>query len=175
MNPKVVVGGISAAVVGIAVPLYVGSEGWKNDSYKDIVGIWTVCAGSTEGVTAGMHLTDQQCMDRLVKDFETHFAQMRVCAPRIVEAPPHVQAAALDFGLNVGTGKFCGSTLAKKLNAGDWAGSCNEYPRWVMKGNPPVDCRDPKNKCSGLAARRMREKTVCEGKTLPPVSLGVIG
>ncbi|WP_373276927.1 glycoside hydrolase family protein [Laribacter hongkongensis] len=30
---------------------------------------------------------------------------------------------------NIGSGAFCGSTLVRKLNAGDYAGACSEINR----------------------------------------------
>lgn len=174
MNLKhVVVGGLSATVVSIAVPLYVNSEGMKLTPYRDPVGIWTDCAGHTgPDVVPGKVNTPAECEAKLIADFAKHYGGMRACAPRIAEAPPHVQAAALSFTLNVGVGNFCGSTMARKVQAADYAAACAELPRWTMaKGR---DCRAPEHRktCGGIVTRRERERAVCEGRV---PSLGVQG
>lgn len=169
---KVAVTGISAAVLAIAVPLYTTSEGGMVlESYRDSVGVWTNCAGHTgPDVIPGQRKTLDECRAILIKDFKHHNDGLVRCQP--TPMPATVHAAALHFTLNVGVRAFCGSTLAAKLKAADWAGACNEYPRWVMAGNGRVDCRIRANDCYGLVGRRALEKSVCEGK-LP--SLGAIG
>lgn len=56
--------------------------------------------------------------------------------------------ALSSFVYNVGAGNFMHSTLLVKLNAGDYAGAANEFPRW-NKANGIV--------LQGLVMRRARE------------------
>lgn len=171
-DPRVIGGGIAAAVMALAVPLYVTSEGWKNEPYRDPVGILTVCAGHTgPDVISGRHYSDAECRAIMARDFAEHNARMVACAPMLQQAPAEVYAAVLSFALNVGTGAFCRSTMAKRLQAGEWMAACAELSRWVMAGGK--DCRQPSSNCTGIVARRARERAVCEG-TLAP-SLGVTG
>jgi lysozyme len=62
--------------------------------------------------------------------------------------------AYISLEYNIGSGAFCGSTLVKKLNAGDYDGACREILRWdKFKGRP----------LPGLTARRHREYEQCIG------------
>lgn len=60
--------------------------------------------------------------------------------------------ALVSWSYNVGTGAACGSTLAKKANAGDWQGACNQLRRWDKAGGKPV---------KGLTNRRAAETKLC--------------
>lgn len=157
--------GVTAAVAALATPLYIVNEGVVLASYRDPVGIWTACAGHTgPDVQPGQTYTAAQCTEILRRDFDSHNAGIVGCVPR--EMPPHVHAAMLSFTLNVGVGRFCGSTMAKKLAAGDWPGACMELDRWTMVGG--MDCRRPEytRKCGGIVTRRVRERALCEGRSL---------
>ena len=60
----------------------------------------------------------------------------------------------VNFTYNVGEGKFCSSTAAKKLNELNYYGACKELLRWNrFKGK--VD--------KGLTNRRQREFLQCIG------------
>nr|WP_276554179.1 lysozyme [Cupriavidus gilardii] len=64
------------------------------------------------------------------------------------------RTAFVSFTYNVGRGAFCGSTLVRKLNAGDYVGACNELPRWVYAKGV---------KLPGLVNRREQERALCLG------------
>ncbi|MFU2024612.1 lysozyme, partial [Bordetella avium] len=51
-----------------------------------------------------------------------------------------------------GPGAYGGSTLTRKLRAGDLAGACRELPRWVYAGG---------TKLRGLERRRDAEMRIC--------------
>lgn len=60
----------------------------------------------------------------------------------------------VSFTYNVGTRKFCESTMAKMLRSGDYAGACSQLKRWVnFQGNP----------LRGLVNRREIEYKMCMG------------
>ena len=63
--------------------------------------------------------------------------------------------AFVSLAYNIGSGAFCGSTLVRKLNAGDYAGACAEIDRWVYAGG---------KRLPGLVKRRAEERARCEGK-----------
>ncbi|RIQ11209.1 lysozyme, partial [Bordetella avium] len=63
-----------------------------------------------------------------------------------------VRVALASFVYNVGPGAYGGSTLTRKLRAGDLAGACRELPRWVYAGG---------NKLRGLERRRDAEMRIC--------------
>lgn len=60
----------------------------------------------------------------------------------------------VDFAFNVGMGNFRGSTLLRKLNADDYPGAANEFPKWNKGGGRVL---------KGLQRRRWAEKLVFEG------------
>lgn len=69
-------------------------------------------------------------------------------------------AAAVSFAYNVGAGAYCGSTTAKRFNAGDWMGAChamneadNGRLQWVTADGRVL---------SGLVKRRAQERELCK-------------
>ena len=62
--------------------------------------------------------------------------------------------AYVQLSYNIGAGAFCGSTLVRKLNAGDYMGACQEILRWnKFKGR----------ELRGLTNRRQAEYQLCIG------------
>ncbi len=169
---RIVAVGVPSAAAAILGPLYLTNEGGMVlEAYKDPLGVWTQCAGSTANVEPGSRKTPEECIEIVAKDVEKHNAAMIKCQPRPM--PPHVYAAVLDFTLNVGVGNFCKSTLRQKLYDGDWSAACAQFPRWVMGDGGRVDCRIRANNCTGVVVRRYREQAVCNGAGL--ANLGAIG
>lgn len=56
--------------------------------------------------------------------------------------------ALVSFSFNVGVSALKGSTLLKKLNAGDYSGAAGEFKKWDKVGGKPL---------SGLTRRRKAE------------------
>jgi GH24 family phage-related lysozyme (muramidase) len=144
---------IVAAVMALAVPLTETWEGLRVEAYQDVVGVWTVCYGETEGVKPGDTYTPDECKAllerRLVEDY---YLPVVACAPELAQAPVEVQAAITSWTYNVGVGAACGSTLIRKLRAGDLVGACNELPRWNRAGG---------RVWQGLVNRRADERGLC--------------
>ncbi|MFZ6645062.1 lysozyme [Undibacterium sp. TJN25] len=145
---------IAAAGLGMAVPLVIFFEGTRQQAYLDPVSIPTICRGHTEGVHLGQTATADQCDDMLAKDLLKADAEMRACV--LVPLTDNQRAAFASFIFNAGSGNFCGSSMARKLNAGDLAGACNELPRWVYAGGKVLP---------GLIKRRAAEKELCLRKS----------
>lgn len=134
----------------LAIGVIAAWEGKENFAYRDVVGVWTICYGSTSGVTAGMHKTDQECIDLLTKEAK-HYADAvdRLVKP---EMTPEVHAAFTSMAYNVGIGNFSKSTALKLLNRGEFKAACNELPKWVYAGG---------RKIRGLVNRRAAERELC--------------
>lgn len=66
--------------------------------------------------------------------------------------------ALVSFTYNVGIAAFAKSTMLKKINALDFVGAANEFPRW-NKDNGVV--------LKGLVSRRSEEKALFEKDILP--------
>lgn len=161
MAPQHKVAVISASVLALATPVVVYFEGERLNPYYDPIGIVTDCVGHTKTAKMGTKNTHEQCMQKLATDFAEHNAGMLSCITQPM--PDHVHAAMLSFTFNIGVYAFCGSTLAQKLNIGDFAGACAEMSRWVYAGG---------QRLPGLIKRRVAERALCEGSV---ISLGARG
>lgn len=149
---------ISAAIGGGAIAIATvmlsgngGLEGREYVPYKDVVGIITVCDGHTgKDIIPNKRYSDAEC-DALTKaDLERIAKQVN---PSIKVKTTETQLAAIySFSYNVGANAFINSTMLKKLNAGDYAGACDELKRWVYAGG---------KKWKGLMNRRDVEYEVC--------------
>lgn len=146
------------ATVLIAAAAFVGPwEGERLDAYLDRVAsppVWTVCYGETRGVRPGDRYTAQQCSDMLMRALQDFYDPLARCIPALPQQPQGVQVALVSWSYNVGTGAACGSTLARRANAGDWRAACNELPRWNKAGGRVV---------RGLVNRRAAEQRLCLG------------
>ncbi|MGL4885494.1 MAG: lysozyme [Aeromonas veronii] len=140
-----------ALAVAIAAPPVMYFEGRENDAYLDIVGVPTICYGSTTGVKLGQTKTDAECAELLRGELGKTVTQVNQL---ITTQQPATRVAALSsFAYNVGIGAFRKSTLLKKLNAGQIMAACAELDRWVYAGGKRV---------AGLVTRRSVERALCE-------------
>ena len=141
-----------AAITALLVPLVGGFEGLRLYAYKDPVGIPTICFGETKGVRMGMTKTRSECEAMLLHSLRMHESGMRDCLKQPDSLPDETYGALVSFTYNVGVGAFCRSTLARKANAGDLVGACNQLPRWNKAGGIPLP---------GLTRRRAEERELC--------------
>lgn len=148
---KRVIAASAAATISIATAVVSTYEGISKTAYLDPVGIPTICYGHTKTAHLGQVKTDAQCEELLSKDILIAIADVesRVTVPLTVER----RAALVDFVFNAGGKNFASSTLLKKLNAGDTAGACREFDRWVYAKGV---------KLPGLVKRRAEERELCE-------------
>lgn len=144
--------GVSAAVL-VGTVLY---EGYSDAPYLDSVGVLTIGPGRTEGVKPGERTTVQRELVLMLKDMEGRKAAIARCVT--VPLYQHELDAYMSLAYNIGTGAFCGSTLVRKLNAGDYSGACREILRWNRAGGREL---------AGLTKRRQAEHATCIGQNLP--------
>lgn len=137
----------AAALVGIAT-----HEGYRSEAYKDTVGVPTIGFGETAGVKMGDKTTPERALVQLLESTEKHADAIRQCIH--VPLYQHEFDAYISLAYNIGTGAFCKSTLVKKLNQGDYTGSCNEIRRWNKAGGKVLP---------GLVKRREAEYEMCMG------------
>lgn len=142
----------SGALTAAAVALVGAWEGLRTVAYRDPIGIPTVCFGETRGVKMGDRYTVEECKamlgDALI-EFETG---MRACLSNPDAIPAKSYVAFLSLSYNIGTRAFCGSTVARRANAGDIKGACNAIPAWNRAGGKVV---------KGLVNRRAEEQRIC--------------
>ena len=137
----------AAALVGIAT-----HEGYRGEAYRDAVGIPTIGFGETAGVKMGDKTTPVRSLVQLLDSTNRHADAIRNCI--VVPLYQYEFDAYVSLSYNIGPGAFCQSTLVKKLNAGDYAGACEEIKRWNRAGGKVLP---------GLTKRREQEYRLCNG------------
>jgi lysozyme len=127
-------------------------EGFRGRAYRDPVGVWTIGYGDTLDVRAGMVITPGEGEARLAK----RLPQFEAFVDGLVKVPLNQGQydALVDFTYNLGPTALQGSTLLRKLNAGDYAGAAAEFPKWCHAGRDVLP---------GLVTRRARERAMFEG------------
>lgn len=174
-SSRTVVGGtivtaVSAIALALALPPLREDEGKRNLTYLDLVNIPTACYGHTgPDVKMGQWRSDAECEALLTADAREFMAGTARCVPGL-QTRPYQWAASTRLAFNIGTGGFCGSTAARRFNAGNWRGGCDAFKLWrratYARRQPGVDClqrKDGKWACEvpGLISRRKREGKQC--------------
>lgn len=156
-RPAALTAGFGAAVISAAVAFVGPEEGLRTEPYRDLGGILTVCYGDT--IVPMRTYTVAECDDMFAARLREFAFRLGRCIENPSAIPAKSSVAILSWSYNVGTGAACGSTLVRKLNAGDLRGACNELPRWNKVNGKVV---------RGLTNRRAREQALClEGVTQP--------
>lgn len=148
----VLVGAVAAAGLMSLTPRF---EGTVLKTYKDIGGVLTYCTGATENAIWGKTYTPAECAAQLDNDLATHAAGVMGCIN--VPLTDGQKVAFVDVAYNIGVGAFCGSSMAKRANAGDMHGACDALLLWNKAAGREV---------AGLTRRRQIERDICEGKII---------
>lgn len=138
----------ATALVGLAL-----NEGYSDRAIIPVPGdVPTIGFGTTEGIKMGDTITPPQALARKLADVQKFEGALKRCVT--VPLHQHEYDAYIRLSYNIGSSGFCGSTLVKKLNAGDYPGACAEILRWNrFKGQP----------LRGLTLRRQEEHKLCMG------------
>lgn len=144
---KLVKGG---AVVTLLVGLVGTFEGVRLTAYKDVVGVWTVCYGHTEGVKPNDRYTLAECKSLLRSDLEKYADGIEQCVK--VPLPEKRYVALVSFAYNVGVRAACGSSVVRLINAGKTHAGCDALLKW----DRAAGIRFP-----GLTKRRQKEREYC--------------
>jgi lysozyme len=151
MKARIVIGALTlsaSALVGIAV-----HEGYRGEAYRPVPGdVPTIGFGTTDGVKPGDTIEPVQALVRKLADVQRFEGALQQCVR--VPLHQHEYDAFLSLAYNIGPGAFCGSTLVRRLNAGDYAGACAEILRWDRFRGEPL---------RGLTLRRQAENRQCLG------------
>lgn len=146
------------AALPIAVPFVGGFERFVSSPYHgaaDRPGVWSIGYGFTflsdgSAVTADTPaMTLDQADERLAELLAALLASIR----RVVAVPvtDHMAAALASLAYNEGFPALAGSTLLKRLNAGDTAAAAACFAEWVYANGIVV---------GGLVRRRAAEKAL---------------
>jgi lysozyme len=125
-----IAGGVGGGYQEMTRQTLIHLEGVAYDPYYDVAGVLTVCVGHTGPDIKLRRYTHTECMTLLDQDLKPVYAAIE----RLVKVPltPYQRTALATFVFNTGVGAFSGSTLLKKLNAGDFAGARDQMARWVF-------------------------------------------
>lgn len=138
-----------AGVIAAAAALIAPWEGQALKPYKDIVGVWTVCYGSTNAEMR--QYTPSECAAILETETGQYLQGVASCIHQPVTT--NQLAALTSWTYNVGVGAACNSTLVALINAKrpaiEW---CGQLLRWDYAGG---------RKVKGLTNRRQAEYKVC--------------
>jgi lysozyme len=141
---------LSAAAFGALV----GFEGYSERAIIPVAGdVPTLGFGTTKGVKLGDSIDPVRAVNRALIDV----SKFEGAAKRCITVPLHQHEydAYIQLSYNIGPTAFCNSTLARKLNALDYAGACAEILRWDRFQGRPL---------AGLTARRLAEHQLCRGR-----------
>lgn len=154
---RLIAGAAFGAALALTPPLIEQVEGIHYDPYKDIAGIWTVCAGITgKDVVLGKRYTQGECDALLFKHIK--IAQAEVDKRVTYPIPDTMRAAMYSFTFNAGTGAFRSSTMLKLINQGKLPEACNQLWSWTYYTNTKTG---KKEKSKGLKNRRAFEYNYC--------------
>ena len=138
----------ASALVGIAV-----HEGYREAAYRPVPGdVPTIGFGTTAGVQMGDRIEPVQALVRKLADVQQFEGALKRCVR--VPLHQHEYDAFLSLAYNIGSGAFCGSTLVRLLNQGDYRGACDQILRWDRFQGQPL---------RGLTLRRQAEHRQCLG------------
>lgn len=140
-------GGGAAAIALIA--LVSQWEGKRNEPYRDIVGVWTVCYGETR--VAMRRYSDAECKDMLADGLADFAGPVLVRNPELRGHDSQL-VAATSLSYNIGIKAYRNSTVAKRFSAGNWKGACDAFLSWSYAGGKQV---------KGLLNRRQAERRIC--------------
>lgn len=128
-------------------------EGLRLKAYLCPGNVWTIGYGHTQGVRQGDRITPAEANRLLRMDLDEYEEDVNY----MVNAPLNQQQfdALVSFTFNLGGGNLKRSTLLIKLNALDYDGAADEFPRWKKSGGRILP---------GLITRRAAERALFLGQ-----------
>lgn len=138
------------AAAALAISIVGGFEGLRQTAYRDVVGVATICYGETRGIRMGMTATKAECDAMLLKGLQEFEQGVLACTKAAM--PVRRQVAMVSFAYNVGVGGYCGSSVARLLNAGQPRAACDALLKWNKAGGVVFP---------GLTRRRQAERELC--------------
>ncbi|MDP2262694.1 MAG: lysozyme [Hydrogenophaga sp.] len=151
----------AAGLIGIAL-----QEGYTDHAIVPTKGdVPTLGFGTTtrpdgSPVRMGDRTNPVEALQRKQRDLIKFEGAIKQCVT--VQLHQHEYDAYVDMAYNIGSGAFCGSTMVRRLNAGDYEGACRAILMWNRVG--AQRCDEPGNRvCWGLWQRRQKTMQQCMG------------
>lgn len=124
-------------------------EGCRLTAYKCPRGIWTIGYGHTgNSVKPGLRISQHYADGILGSDLERFEQAVSELCPNLNQ---NQFSACVSLVFNIGIEAFKASTLLQKIQAGDFQGAADEFPRWVHAGGQTLP---------GLVKRRAAERAL---------------
>jgi lysozyme len=147
-SPKVLAGAMAAVTACVA--FYKPWEGGDVlTPYRDVIGVWTACAGVTRIEHRTYTRAECEALDR--EQAVQHLTELARCIHEPLTE--HQWVALGSWVYNIGSANACRSGLVRKINAGaspsDW---CRELLKWDYAGG---------KRLRGLTRRRQAEYAEC--------------
>jgi len=147
----------TGTAAGLAILIAAPAEGIRQYAYYDPPGILTVCKGHTgPDVQKGRKYSLAECDVFMTEDMKKAVLIVDRCQPGL---PVEILASFADATFNMGPTIACNtkqSTAARMLASKDYAGACNQLPRWDKAKVLGVMITLP-----GLTSRREKERQLC--------------
>jgi len=146
---KRLAGIVGASAVAGLIAVTAQWEGKRNDPYRDLVGVMTVCWGETR--VPMRRYTDAECEDMKANGLADFAGPVLRRNPELRGHDPQL-IAAVSLAYNIGTAAYDRSTVARRFSAGDWRGACDAFLMWTKAGGREI---------KGLRNRREAERRIC--------------
>lgn len=127
MKGRPLIGATLATSLLLSIPMIKEFEGKRNDPYKDLVGVTTVCYGETK--VKMRRYTDAEC-DSMLRDSVIKYAEPVLKLTPTLGDKPKALAAVTSLSYNIGIEKYSTSTARRKFLSGDIKGGCNAIKLW---------------------------------------------
>lgn len=131
--------------------LIIKFEGKRNEVYLDSAGLKTIGIGHLikDSENFSQKLTDDEVYALFNKDISIFEGAVNNLVK--VKLNQNQFDALVSFSFNVGVNAFAQSTLLIMLNAGNYLGASNQFPRWNKAGGKVIQ---------GLTNRRLAEQAL---------------
>ncbi|USR72469.1 lysozyme [Acinetobacter junii] len=124
---------MSKSISKTGIDLISSFEGIRLNAYDDGVGVWTIGIGTTVYPNGVKVKKGDKCTLEQAKSYFAHdLKRFEASVNNLVKVPLSQNQfdALVSLTYNIGSGNFASSTLLKKLNAKDYQGAADQFPRW---------------------------------------------
>jgi lysozyme len=107
-------------------------EGFRSKAYQDVVGVWTIGYGFTDGVKPGDTMTRVEAEIRLVRELEPY--EQAVLAACTLPPNQHQFDALVCCAWNIGIAGIRKSSMIRAHNRGDFQAAARAFSLWNKAG-----------------------------------------
>ncbi len=158
------IGELEMAVSSKLGELLARFEGFSSTAYQDQAGLWTIGFGHlivpgdgfwhpTNNPSGVREISVEDARDLKERDAETAINAVDSCVR--VPVSDNQRNALISLAYNIGAGAFCGSSLVRSLNAGDYQAAADWFRVWNKVRDPATGDMIVS---AGLVKRREQER-----------------